>query len=47
MFLHLVAPLEGVEAISLPVESLQQSGKMIITLDETPSDIDYVIEVLF
>ena len=70
LFLHLIEPLEGVEAISLPIDSIQQSGKLkvksvkvmkdgkplkykvadgklIITLDETPSDIDYVIEVLF
>ena len=70
LFLHLIEPLEGVESISLPVDSIQQSGKLkvksvkamkdgkslkykvadgklIINLDETPSDIDYVIEVLF
>lgn len=70
LFLHLIEPLEGVESISLPVDSIQPSGKLkiksvkamkdgkslkykvadgklIINLDETPSDIDYVIEVLF
>lgn len=70
LFLHLIEPLDGVEVISLPIGSLQKSGKakvksvkamkdgtplkykvsgdkLIITLDETPSDIDYVIEVLF
>ena len=70
LFLHLIEPLEGVESISLPVDSIQQSGKLkvksvkamkdgkslkykvadgklIINFDETPSDIDYVIEVLF
>ena len=70
LFLHLIEHLEGVQAISLPMDSIQQSGKqkvksvkvmkdgkplkykvadgkLIITLDETPSDIDYVIEVLF
>lgn len=70
LFMHLIEPLEGVEVISLPLETLQKSGKvkvksvkamkdgsslkykvsgdkLVITLDETPSDIDYVIEVLF
>lgn len=70
LFLHLIEPLEGVESISLPVDSIQPSGKLkvksvkamkdgkslkykvadgklIINLDETPSDIDYLIEVLF
>ena len=70
LFLHLIEPLEGVESISLPVDSIQPSGKLkvksvkamkdgkslkykvadgklIINLDETPSDIDCVIEVLF
>lgn len=68
LFLHLIEPLDGVEVISLPLETLQKSGKvkvksvkamkdgvslkyklsddkLVITLDETPSDIDYVIEV--
>ena len=69
LYLHLVEPLDGVEAISLPIGScLQELGKvrsvktlknntplkykvsgdrLVIDLNETPSDIDYVIKVEF
>ena len=65
LFLHLIEPLEGVEAISVPLDPSQKKvksvkamkdgaplkhrisdGKLVITLDEVPADIDYVIEVV-
>lgn len=68
LYLHLIEPLEGVEAISLPLDSVKKDAKvrvksvrklkdgsplsykitgdkLVITLDEIPSDIDYVIKV--
>ena len=65
LFLHLIEPLEGVEAISVPLDPSRKKvksvkamkdgaplkhrisdGKLVITLDEAPADIDYVIEVV-
>ena len=65
LFLHLIEPLEGVEAISVPLDPSRKKvksvkamkdgaplkhkvsdGKLVITLEEVPSDIDYVIEVV-
>lgn len=65
LFLHLIEPLEGVEAISVPLDPSRKKvksvkamkdgaplkhrisdGKLVITLDEVPADIDYVIEVV-
>ena len=65
LFLHLIEPLEGVEAISVPLDPSRKKvksvkamkdgaplkhrisdGKLVITLDGVPADIDYVIEVV-
>ena len=65
LFLHLIEPLEGVEAISVPLDPSRKKvksvkamkdgaplkhkvsdGKLVITLEEVPADIDYVIEVV-